>query len=378
LGRKGEQEEAEASREETSHNERKYYKSEMTPEDLEKIRHIKLLQKKYEAELDNKAKLYEESLRRFHDEERELLERQKREKNEERKKEVARNLEEIRLRQEERKHKLEEESRRIQEIKNEKKLYERLDEQFRSGEAQEGRKKEELKLALKLQKNVHFDEIKEHEKRYDEIMRVQREERGKKLGELAKGNSKKYYQSRLLKDCLEQEERVRAEPLERKNEVKQHFLKKEEYAEYVRNNYRPQAKEEGEKEEKEAPSNRSLSVHELHKIGNDYMKQVHENAQNLKGSSVSKVVERKEEPFRYRDYLQDIKAERKLSSQKESRYLEQIDSLMRRENMTQEEKFFKAKLIADRLEERKGRDSQKLIESINAKIYLLKRIEPAQ
>ena len=51
------------------------------------------------------------------------------------------------------------------------------------------------------------------------------------------------------------------------------------------------------------------------------MKQVHENLANLKGSSVSKVVDRKEEPFKYKDYLKDIKADRKLSSQKEGRYL---------------------------------------------------------
>lgn len=40
---------------------------------------------------------------------------------------------------------------------------------------QEERKKEEIKLALKVQKNIHFDDIKEHEKKYDEIMRAQRE-----------------------------------------------------------------------------------------------------------------------------------------------------------------------------------------------------------
>jgi hypothetical protein len=70
-------------------------------------------------------------------------------------------------------------------------------------------------------------------------------------------------------------------------------------------------------------------------MGNDFMKQAHENVQNLKGSSVSKI-EKKEEPFKYKNYLQDIKAERKPSSQKESRYLDQIDTLLKKENMTQE------------------------------------------
>jgi hypothetical protein len=49
---------------------------------------------------------------------------------------------------------------------------------------------------------------------------------------------------------------------------------------------------------------------------------------------------------------------------------------MKKGNMTQEEKFHKAKLITKKIEEKKGQDSQKLIDSINAKIYLLKQIEP--
>lgn len=38
------------------------------------------------------------------------------------------------------------------------------------------------------------------------------------------------------------------------------------------------------------------------------MKQVHENLASLKGSSVSKLVsEKKEEPFKYKDYLKEIR-----------------------------------------------------------------------
>ena len=88
------------------------------------------------------------------------------------------------------------------EIKNEKKLYEKLDQQYRSIEIEEEKKKGAIKLALKKQKIVNFDEIKEHEKKYEDIMRIQREEREKKLGQLSRGNSKKYYHSKLLKDQL--------------------------------------------------------------------------------------------------------------------------------------------------------------------------------
>ena len=70
---------------------------------------------------------------------------------------------------------------------------------------------------MKLQKTVKFDEIKEHQKKYEYIMKAQKEERQKKLGELVRGNSKKYYHNRLLKDCIEQEEKLKVEHEEKKN-----------------------------------------------------------------------------------------------------------------------------------------------------------------
>jgi len=52
---------------------------------------------------------------------------------------------------------------------------------------------------------------------------------------------------------------------------------------------------------------------------------------------------------------------------------------MKNENMTPEEKFYKAKLLTEKIEEtKKGRKSQKLISSINAKLHLLKQIGPTQ
>ena len=120
----------------------------------------------------------------------------------------------------------------------------------------------------------------------------------------------------------------------------------------------------------------SASFAEQVHMGNQYMKQIHENLQSLKGSSVSKVVDKKEEPFRYKDYLKDIRADRKPSSQKESRYLEQIQNLMKNEHISQQQKFQKAKMLTQKIEDtKKGRNSQKLISSINAKIHLLKHIQ---
>ena len=48
------------------------------------------------------------------------------------------------------------------ELKQEKTLYEKLDSKYKTVEVEEERKKEELKMALKKQKLVSFDDIKEH------------------------------------------------------------------------------------------------------------------------------------------------------------------------------------------------------------------------
>lgn len=69
---------------------------------------------------------------------------------------------------------MEDENRKISELKHEKTLYERLDSKYKNVEVEEDRKKEELKLALKKQKIVNFDDIREHEKKYDDIMRSQK------------------------------------------------------------------------------------------------------------------------------------------------------------------------------------------------------------
>ena len=41
-------------------------------------------------------------------------------------------------------------------------------------------------------------------------MRSQKEERERKMGDLTRGNSKKYYQSRILKDQIEQDQVAKA------------------------------------------------------------------------------------------------------------------------------------------------------------------------
>lgn len=133
---------------------------------------------------------------------------------------------------------------------------------------------------------------------------------------------------------------------------------------------------ENDLEDKTTTPAQGASFSEQVKLGNDYMKSVHENLASLKGSSVSKVMEKKEEPFRYKDYLKDLRGDRKPSSQKEGRYFEQIENLMKNDTMSQKEKFEQARLLTKKIEEnKKGRNSQKLISTINAKLHLLKQIE---
>ena len=82
---------------------------------------------------------------------------------------------------------------------------------------EEEKKKEELKVALKKQKFMNFDDIKEHQKKYDDIMRSQKEERERKMGDLTRGNSKKYYQPKIFKDQIDQDQVAKSQHIDKKN-----------------------------------------------------------------------------------------------------------------------------------------------------------------
>lgn len=72
--------------------------------------------------------------------------------------------------------------------------------------------------------------------------------------------------------------------------MKKMIVKKKEYGEIVRNNHMPTVirKEEDQEQKSKNLATRSASVGGLYKLGNQYMKQAHEQISNLKGSSVSK------------------------------------------------------------------------------------------
>jgi uncharacterized protein YnzC (UPF0291/DUF896 family) len=107
-------------------------------------------------------------------------------------------------------------------------------------------------------------------------MRSQKEERDRKMGDLTRANSKKYFHSKALRDQLELDHQAKIEHLEKKNEIMDRYASQKEYAEMVRTKIRPQmtVKDEDRVIDKNTAL-ASASLSEQHKMGNDYMKQVH-------------------------------------------------------------------------------------------------------
>ena len=60
-------------------------------------------------------------------------------------------------------------------------------------------------MSIRMRRAAAFGDLKEHEQKYEEVLRGQRQERERKLGGLGTGSLKKYYQSKFLKGVLEQE-----------------------------------------------------------------------------------------------------------------------------------------------------------------------------
>ena len=95
---------------------------------------------------------------------------------------------------------------------------------------EEEKKKEQIRIAIKQQKATNFNDIKEHERRYEEIMRNQKQERERKLGELNTSGSRKFYRSKFMRDVLGREEQERAEVEEKASAPRRFLEKKWEYA----------------------------------------------------------------------------------------------------------------------------------------------------
>ena len=101
------------------------------------------------------------------------------------------------------------------------------------------------------------------------------------------------------------------------------------------------------------------------------MRQVHSGIGSVQVQK-SKVTEIEQKTsFKYKNYLHDAKMARTAngdSARHHNRDLDEIKRIMKKENVTQEEKFYKAKLVAQKLEDRSGGNSKNIVDSIYAKI----------
>ena len=76
--------------------------------------------------------------------------------------------------------------------------------------------------------------------------------------------------------------------------------------------------------------------------------------------------------FKYKNYLNEVKSSYTSDSQRKGKFHE-ISKIMRNENISQEEKIFQAKLLADKISNKQGRPAtdSNLLTSINAKLAIL-------
>ena len=113
------------------------------------------------------------------------------------------------------------------------------------------------------------------------------------------------FQSRLH-DVLLDEQQKRREDEEQKRKFKKiQTEKKLQYAEIVRNNYKPKIKKPtsplNDSKKQENENKRAMSLLETQKQGNEYMKAVHKNVSLVKVNTT--VFSQDQTPFKYKDYL---------------------------------------------------------------------------
>lgn len=157
---------------------------------------------------------------------------------------------------------------------------------------------------------------------------------------------------------VEDDEKFREKFDEKKNLAKEFAEKRSEYAEIVRENYKPRVREHSKLQKiPEEKVYRSMSHAEMHHRGNDYMKSVNER---FKDRTHAKTIFRKSEdkPFKYRNYLTEIrikKAEEQKGIELEERmkknmhYQKEIQQILSKPDMSEGEKFLRAKLATKKM-----------------------------
>jgi len=104
---------------------------------------------------------------------------------------------------------LEAEKLQLQKINDRKRLYEYMENHWKKVEEENERKKMDEREKKRKDMNLDYENIKEHERRYEQIIKKQRDERQKKLNEMndqfEKNQNKKIGQSRFFNYVQEQD-----------------------------------------------------------------------------------------------------------------------------------------------------------------------------
>lgn len=166
-------------------------------------------------------------------------------------------------RREDKKLLIEDENKRLQSILKQKKLYEEMQSRWKENEQEERKKEESLKQEIRKNKNIDFEEIKEHARKYQETIQYQRQSRIKNSSVFNQWENSPYHS--IFMDAIKEEEERKKE-MEELKKAKTFELaeKKKDYGEQVRINYKPKFKYKKDNKENESKSvnnqNRSLSL----------------------------------------------------------------------------------------------------------------------
>lgn len=118
---------------------------------------------------------------------------------------------------------------------------------------------------------------------------------------------------------------------------------------------------------------RSLSVNELISKGNEYMHQarniIKKDTPHNGNTEADQSKDKPPEPIRYKNYLTEIRSNNDVSRSE----LSKLHALIDKDDLDQD-RLYRAKMLATKMEKSAGNNSRKLMESIQAKIDILNKL----
>ena len=213
-------------------------------------------------------------------------------------------------------------------------------------------------------------------------MQVREENRRKK--EIEKKVMSEHKPSKFLETIFEEESRQKRKSIEKTAEHKTFHSNKFNYAQKVREEHRATIKRKtapipNPVENDAIRQSKSLSNMDLQKLGNDYMRKIHSSISSIEveNSKVGEAKSPQQQPYKYPDYLQEIKRSRMVYEEehpnpetKEIKEIKELKKLIHKETPI-EDKFYQAKIIAKKLDQRASGNPNMMVNSINAKIEIL-------